>query len=58
MPEQISSFELYEISTGRMLMREEMPGERMDVSGLAEGSYLIVIHSAGEIQAQKLLISR
>lgn len=56
--EQISSFELYEISTGRMVIREEKSSDWVDVSGLAEGTYLVLIRSAGKIQAQKLVISR
>ncbi len=55
---QISSFELYEISTGRMVMREEQPGDRLDVSYLPEGTYLILIRSNEKNQAQKLVISR
>jgi hypothetical protein len=55
--EEITSFEMYEISTGRAVIREELVTERVDVSGLSEGAYLVVIHTKGEIFAQKLLIS-
>ncbi|MFO7670569.1 MAG: C10 family peptidase [Bacteroidales bacterium] len=56
--EQISLFEIYEISSGRLVMREDLPTDRTDVSGLPEGVYLVVIRSDGEMHAQKLLISR
>lgn len=55
-PDQISSFEVYEISTGRMLMRKSTVEESVDVSDLADGGYLIVIQSNGSVLTQKLLI--
>ncbi len=55
--DRISSLEIYEISTGRMVLREEMLTDRLDVSRLPGGAYLILIRSDGKIRAQKLLIS-
>ncbi len=57
-PQQISSFEMFEVSSGRMVISEEKVEDRMDVSGLPEGLYLVVIRSEGEMHAQKLMISR
>lgn len=57
-PQQISSFEMYELSSGRMVMRQKTPSGRVDVSGLAEGVYLLVIRGTGELKVQKLIVSR
>ncbi|MFO7671079.1 MAG: T9SS type A sorting domain-containing protein, partial [Bacteroidales bacterium] len=57
-PHLISSFEMFEVSSGRMVISQEKVEGRMEVSGLPEGAYLVVIRSEGEMHAQKLLISR
>ena len=56
--QQISSLEVYELSSGRLLMRQEILSDRVDVSGLAEGVYLVMIQGMGELKVQKLVISR
>ena len=55
-PEQISSLEIYEIATGRKVSVINRVIETIDVSGLPEGLYLVVIRSEGGVAAQKLLI--
>lgn len=55
-PEQISSLEIYEIATGRKVLIMNRVTETIDVSGVPEGLYLVVIRSEGGIAAQKLLI--
>lgn len=56
--ESLASFEMYEISTGRLVLKMETPSERIDVSQLPEGAYFIMIQRGAEVKAQKVLISR
>jgi hypothetical protein len=57
-PDRMSSLEIYELTTGRLLIREESFYDRLDVSGLPVGTYLLMLRSDGEIRAQKFIISR
>jgi hypothetical protein len=55
-PERRSMLEIYEAATGRKMLVLEHVTETIDVSGLSEGLYLVVLRSAEGTMAQKLLI--
>jgi hypothetical protein len=55
-PESISSLEIFEIATGRKISMMRNLSGTVDVSGLPEGIYLVVVHSGKGVFLQKLLI--
>ena len=55
-PESISSLEIFEIATGRKISMMRNLSGTVDVSGLPEGIYIVVVHSGKGVFLQKLLI--
>jgi hypothetical protein len=55
-PDPNLALEIYEVATGRKLEMKLGLDGTMDVSGLQDGVYLVVIRSSGAVTYQKLVV--